>query len=378
MRYLSLFLFSLLFIISCKSDPKPDSETETTIATKQQDTINVPELDLKPSKLKVGLESLRLRERPGRDGKEMAYLKKGTIISETGEVSDFTTRIKLRGVWFDEPWIQIKTEQGLEGWVYGGGVTFEMENPSDIANKLLAIRLKSFFGNGITKELNSYRKAYYSARNSEDFSNVFKKGEQLRDTMVTILERKIDVLSLREMPDLFWIEEALPGYETSLVAEGTIYYLFQNFKKFQQIAKKTSGKEDDEFVDLNMRVHAGDSIEYFFPVWFIQTWDYGGHSLLGQGKHLDILKRVEKMVKKSDLFFDYGIKIKDDIISDISAGGITYWEPEGKIRSELDEIRTAGLSIFTDEDKIALETRRKMFENPEANNIEVNHKSGVH
>ncbi len=368
----------LLLLFACKTET-PDSNNESDLENVSTEKIDKLNKQKKPTKMTVGLESLRLRASPGEDGKQVAYLDKGAILYETGEVSDFTTRIKLRGIWFDEPWIKVKTEDGTEGWVYGGAVVFDMENPTMLANKLLDLRLRSFFGNELSEQMHSYRKLYNSATTSKDFSKVFAMGQQLRDTLVTILEKKINVLELdyEQLPDLFWVEEGLPGYETALVAEGTIYYLLQNFKKFKKLAHNTSGKEDDEFVEINLKVHASDSVEYFFPSWFLQTWDYGGHSLLGQGTHLDILETCDQALKKSDLFLKDIVIIKDQIISDIVGKHITYWENQEKISSELDSILKADLDILTNDDLIAIKTRRNMFDNPKANKIEVDHKSGM-
>ncbi len=371
-------ILALLFMLSACGDESKVSDANSPETTSSIPT-DQPVTKTKQSKMTIGLDQLRLRSTPGEKGEEIGHLKKGTVVYETGEVSDFTSQIKLRGIWFDEPWIKIKTDEGLEGWVYGGAVIFDMDSPSAISNKLLDLRLRSFFGNQLTDQMHSYRKAYYSAKNSQDFSNVFKKGEQLRDTLVTILEDKIDVMSMdyEQLPDLFWVEEALPGYETALVAEGTIYYLLQDFKAFQKIANKTEGKEDDDFVNLNLKVHASDSVEYFFPAWVLQTWDYGGHSKLGQEIHLDILKEADKNLTKSDLFLAHIMKIKDQIVYDIVSEEVTYWEPIDNIKKELDDIIKSNLGILTSDDKIALETRRTMFDNFKANAIEVNHKSGI-
>ena len=378
MKSTPIIFFLFLIFLSCSNETVSNGDTPTIDGTSTEANA-VTEQAFKPTKMLIGLDQLRLRSTPGEKGDEIAFLKKGTVIYDTGEVSNFTTRIKLRGIWFDEPWIKVKTEKGIEGWVYGGAVTFDLQNQTDLANKLLDLRLKSFFGKGINSELHSYRKAYHSASTSQDFSKVFRKGEQLRDTMVTLLEKKIDVVEMdyNQLPDLFWVEEGLPGYETALVAEGTLYYLFKNFKTFQKLAAKTSGKEDDDFVNLNLMVHAQDSIEYFFPSWFQQTWDYGGHSLLGQGTHLKILEQADKDLKKSDLFLNEVIKIKDEVVNDIVGKDITYWESSDKIQKELDDILASNLSILTSDDKVALETRRKMFANPKANGVEVNHRAGM-
>ena len=38
--------------------------------------------------------------------------------------------------------LKVKTEQNLEGWVYGGAVTFDVERPTTLSNTLLEKRQK--------------------------------------------------------------------------------------------------------------------------------------------------------------------------------------------------------------------------------------------
>ena len=45
----------------------------------------------------------------------------------TGEKSNGTEEIVLRGVAYDEPWLKVKTKDGTEGWVFGGAVKREGE-----------------------------------------------------------------------------------------------------------------------------------------------------------------------------------------------------------------------------------------------------------
>lgn len=374
MKITSLVLSFCLLLFACTDE----IATDTPEASSSAEVIQEISKKTEPTKLVVGLEHLRLRATPGSKGEELAHLDKGTVLLETGEVSDFTTRIKLRGIWFDEPWIKVRTPDGTEGWVYAGAVVFRMEQSTALSEKLLDIRLKSFFGDALTADIHAYRKSFHSTKTSQDFAMIYEQGKQLQERMVKVLEDKINVpeLDYEQLPDLFWVEESLPGYETALVAEGTIYYLFRNFKTFRKIAAKTTGKEDDDFIELNLKVHATDSVEYFFPAWYLQTWDYGGHSLLGQGIHLDVLKEADQVLKKSDLFLDDVLEVKNRLLDDITGEQITYWESLDKIKKELDGIITAELSILTNEDKVALETRRAMFNDPKANKIEVNQRSG--
>ncbi len=363
----SVFLFSLIFLFSCGgepikvTDPEPDTPKENTA----------------PTKMIVNIDNLRLRSTAGEKGEEIGRLKEGTVLYDLGEVSDFTTRVQLRGIWFDEPWLKVKTEQDLEGWVYGGAVKFDVDNPTTLSKMMMDKRLQTFFGKGLTLQINRYKTNYDSLKTSNDFVGNYRTGIKLRDTLTAVLENRIDITdSYDQLPDLFWIENAIPGYVTQLVAEGTIYFLFQDFKQLHQKALKTKGTEDDDFVALNFSIYAGDSIEFFYPSWFIQTWDYGGCSLLGKGEHRKILTEIDQVLMKSNLFQRELKMIKNSLVDDVTNKDREYWESKDKILSELDAIIAGNFNILSNEDLIALKTRRKQFEYPAENNIKVNVRSG--
>ena len=123
----------------------------------------------------VNIDNLRIRAEPGEKGEEIGRLKEGSVLYDLGEVSDFTTRVQLRGIWHDEPWLKVKTEQNLEGWIYGGGVKFDLDNPTELSNKMMNKRLQTFFGAGLTGRLNRYRTNYDSLKTSKTFVKIFKE-----------------------------------------------------------------------------------------------------------------------------------------------------------------------------------------------------------
>ena len=144
----AVFFFLLIFTFSCKNDPSPIDKP----------VIEKPEKsDPQPTKMIVNIDNLRIRAEPGENGAEVGRLKEGTMLYDLGEVSDFTTRVQLRGIWFDEPWLKVKTDQNLEGWVYGGAVKFDMDNPTDLSKMMLNKRLQTFFGKGLTGRLNAIK-----------------------------------------------------------------------------------------------------------------------------------------------------------------------------------------------------------------------------
>ncbi len=358
------YLFFITSVIFFLSNCKNDSNKVVTNSTSKESTLI------------TNLEDVRLRDAAGEDAKVILALPKGSVLYDMGEVSDFTTKIILRGITFDEPWLKVRTKDGTVGWVYGGALNFSMEDDFKIANLLMEKRLISLFGRNLADSMATYRQHFNAIQQATDFEQVYREGTALRDAVVRIMDDKIAVTDPNELPDLFWLEQAMPGFVSQLVAEGTAYYLFWDYKILLQKVNKTAEKTDNDFINLAITLFPEDSVEYFYPAWFIQTWDYGGSSLLGRGVHHQVLEKMDKMLQNSDLFAPEIRQWKTLLFNDITQPDVSYWEKQEKILAELDTILVENYPILTNADKIALQTRRKQFENPEENGISVNQQSG--
>jgi len=369
----NLFFFLIILIcFSCKNDAK---STVSNSDSKVPKATSSPKKNQEPLQFIVNIDRLRLRAEPGEEGEEVAQLVNGTVLTDLGTMSDFTTKVKLRGIQYDEPWIKVRTSEGQEGWVYGGAIRFE-QNGSALANTLLNKRLHTFFGQTLTNEFEKYRTDYKNAKDSKAMAKVFSFGNNLRDKAVEIITNKIEIQDHENLADLFWMREAMPGYVTAMVAEGTTYYLFRDYKQLYQKASTTDGSEDDAFMQLGFMVHAMDSVEHFFPEWFMQTWDYGGHSKLGEGIHHKIFKEMSEILDESSLFATEINDIKIRMINDITNPEITYWQAQDKILKELTNILTDQLSVFSEKDLITIKARKKMFEDPKKHKIKLNYRAG--
>lgn len=373
MLRLYLYCFFVFLFFSCHSEPS----TEEANVTSQIKSVPDSTMDDQRTKLIVNIDELRLRTQPGQNGSVIKTISKGADLYDLGEVSNFSTRIELRGKTYNEPWLKVQTKDGTVGWVYTCPLFFRMEKPGQLKTFLMDKKLEMLLGANNVKRLTVYRESYNNVKSAPSFASVYKNGLRLRDTIVAMLETKIEPEPDNGMPDLFWLDQIVPGYLPQLVAEGTAYYLFADYRTFLRLAKQTTGTEDDEFVNVCLAAFPEDSIEYFYPAWKIQTWDYGGHSLLGKGKHNEILDKLDKLLKKSDLFAEEIDAMKRDILNDMTDTYVTYWEERDKIIEEIDAIIKADYDLLSEEDKIALETRKMQFENLEENNIEVNHRSGM-
>lgn len=353
-------LFSFLFCYSCKQDPQV-TETEPPPG---------------PVTFITTVDKLRLRDQPNNKGLEITQLPVQTMVKGTGEQSKNKDQITLRGIPFNEPWYKVSTASGEEGWVYGGGLNLTGQDFGGNSGKFLQARLNGIFEGGLTQKLEDYRADLGSIQTSEDFARIYRRGQGIRDSLVDILQRKVEVVDPINAMDISWIDWSFPGFSHQLVAEGTLYHLFADFKVFSNYAKATKGEEDDQFINLCLTVHSVDSIEYFYPSWFLQTWDYGGHSLLGQGKHLEVLQKMQSLRDNTSFFNDQIDDFKNNIIADITEEWVSYWESKEGIIKELDAILGANFTFFTEEELVKLRLRKIAFENPEQNGITVNQRAG--
>ncbi len=126
-----LFIVSLTFvsfIFSCKntnsSESTQQTESNSSESESTENTTNPSTQEKAPTILYAWVNKLRIREQPTTKSKIVVEVKEGTSFTYLNEKTDYKERIELRGTLFNEPWLKIKTDDGKEGWVYGGAVKF--------------------------------------------------------------------------------------------------------------------------------------------------------------------------------------------------------------------------------------------------------------
>ena len=149
----------------------------------------------------------------------------------------------------------------------------------------------------------------------------------------------------------------------------------EDFRQIKEKAKITSGDADNQYVEYCMNYYS-DSIEYIFGKNYMLLSDVEGASLLGEGRHYELLKGINDC-ENNKLFQLEFTAFKNQLLDDIMGiYGTTYWQPLDKILAEIDKIAKANFLILTKEDVIALATRRSQFLSAKANNIVVNLRAG--
>lgn len=365
MRTVFLLLIVAAMTAACRKR-EPAADAQGTLPTPPAGVVQ----------FRTAVADLRLRETPGEKGAILATLPKDALLEDMGEVSDFTTRVILRGIAYDEPWIKVKTADGKTGWVYAGGLNFSPDQSSKTTEILLQKRALALFGQPLLTRMRQHQRDFAAIRTDQDFARLYTQSRGLRDTLERILYDKIQVNDRLNLPDMFWLSSLLPGFQPQAVAEGTAYALFFDYRRWLPLARRSAGVQDDLFVEIQISAFPEDSIEYYFPAWQIQTWDYGGSSLLGKGIHKSMLDKIAAQLKGGSLFEAPLTEMKNRIIEDITSAETSFWQPAAEAISELDTILAADYKVLTPNDKIALSTRRKQLEDPKKHNLQVNLRAG--
>jgi SH3-like domain-containing protein len=101
-----------------------EGNTVTATATQpvKRDTVIQKEYINRPMPLFVWVNGLKVRSEPYLTSSVVAELPLNAQVNYEGEVSPFKQKITLENVEYDERWLKIKTADGKQGWIYGGGI----------------------------------------------------------------------------------------------------------------------------------------------------------------------------------------------------------------------------------------------------------------
>ncbi len=204
---LLLTLYALLFNFACTSGdtnnnssttspvnnptaaPSSDPQSETTNAPGT--VADIPTGDEAPAaasdnmKVISWVQKLNIREQPNTKAKVVGSAKENESLTLTGNKSDQTETIELRGKTYTEPWIEVKTADGTTGWVFGGAVKKIGEDKGNALNTSTQFTLPHFG----TFDLSTWKKMA-SRDDSESTeldvtTDVYQRGNQTLEITVS-------------------------------------------------------------------------------------------------------------------------------------------------------------------------------------------------
>jgi hypothetical protein len=87
----------------------------------------------------VWIDKPRMRKTADTDSKPVALLVQGEEVFLTGEETAFVSKLTLRCVEFEKPWVEIMRKDGTRGWVFGGVLADRYQPLPDKLRAVIAV-----------------------------------------------------------------------------------------------------------------------------------------------------------------------------------------------------------------------------------------------
>ncbi|MEL7020598.1 MAG: SH3 domain-containing protein [Bacteroidota bacterium] len=127
LRHLIILLTFCTAFAACK-DNNNSSEVvgQTSMMDVEEVTIedeSATDAAVLPTYVYPWVDQLRIRSTPGTKGAVLGKLKEHESLEYLGEETVDLHETSLRGKTVKAPWIKVKTENGITGWIFGGATT---------------------------------------------------------------------------------------------------------------------------------------------------------------------------------------------------------------------------------------------------------------
>ncbi len=317
----------------------------------------------------VQVEQTPLRAEPNEKSREIGLLRKGEALKDLGEVGSFESQIAVGEELVQTPWIKVENTRKEIGWV----LAWALEPRQKRADWMLQKRLLVYFGQNLSAHRNALVLALSTLETEEQMAEAWKQGTELRDTFLTVLSRRP---AGGFSPQFNWLNGAIPGFIFQKIGENERPHLFADYQFWMDKALKTKGLQDDLYFQTCLAAFPHDGIESFFPVWKFQISETESASQLGTGQHLKMFLQIDKARAQGLLFGKSLDAIREQLYDDIFDEKVRYWQPQGKILEELEQILETQPKCVWAQVLESIMIRKRMFEEPEKNGIVLNLRSG--
>ncbi len=116
--------FLLLLTLGCGDSPPPTSVAVTSDLPLRDSLVMEPAPPplVAGDELTAWVDGLFIRAAPETKAEILLQVSGGTPLTYTGKASDLGETIVLRGTAFRQPWLEVRTADGTEGWVFAGAL----------------------------------------------------------------------------------------------------------------------------------------------------------------------------------------------------------------------------------------------------------------
>ncbi len=233
--------------------------------------------------------------------------------------------------------------------------------------------LSQFFSAHQIEELQAYRQDFGAATTAGDVAELYRRALTLEKTLLAPIREAHQTANWPLLDHFREAEAVLPGLKPACEAECTEPAFLLLLADFLDAASKTASPADDAFFHLLHDVYPYPLVFYGeltgWPVFFEQTWDYGGYSLLGSGSHFALLLRIDVFTAEYDLFGQEIGDLRGRLMTDLLEHSRCSALPAADILEEIDRILRQVTLQETDAEKIS--HRRTEFQDPAKHGIEV-------
>lgn len=223
------FFISVFWLFSC-GDTAPQTSNDDSTELASNDSLQIGSEKEEDQKLYSWLEDLRVREKPEKSATVVAELGVGESVTYLNEKTAFTIQVNIRGQNLDEPWLKVKTREGIEGWVFGGGLkVYEVSAPSFGASPFS----KCFSRFGV-----AYRDCIETTRQKQLRKNKTMVSESEDGTTLKLLGGEQHQFSNSDISSFQFLQYApeIGYYVLKEKTELTTNFLFVNDKTAKQTA----------------------------------------------------------------------------------------------------------------------------------------------
>ena len=120
MQKMTFIAFLTLLLWSCKKN-----EAQPTNPAPNKEALTTKNIAVHPVLALSQVDQLRVRSLPDLESHVIVELAEGDTLFYLHQRTLETTELVLRGQTLNQPWLKVRTTNGLEGWVFGGAIALK-------------------------------------------------------------------------------------------------------------------------------------------------------------------------------------------------------------------------------------------------------------